>query len=205
MNITDYVKQFDGLERVPLKLDTATDIKDGETYVANHIKWHQHAIQGSFVRETHEYHLKRYFSALLAFHGLTDPPRTDKVAKAVEAVNNAMGVEVITVASELPKHQAKKIGGTEIRFDGDDYDPVHDDVRLTGQIMRVFDTMKDGVYRTLKEISAITKDPEASISAQLRHLRKPRFGSHLIEKRSRGERRHGLYEYKLTVIPTECP
>lgn len=88
-------------------------------------------------------------------------------------------------------------------FDGPEYEPELDHERLTGQMERVFNCMRDSVWRTLDEISHITKDPHASISAQLRHLRKPRFGSHTIEKRRRGEPKNGLYEYKLTVNDAE--
>lgn len=84
-----------------------------------------------------------------------------------------------------------------LRFDGPAYSPKHDQVRLTGQILRVFECMKDGRFRTLREIAAITHDPESSISAQLRHLRKPRFGGHTVLRQSRGERELGLYEYAL--------
>jgi len=84
-------------------------------------------------------------------------------------------------------------------FNGSDYDPKFDDKRLKGQIARVFHCMKDGKWRTLEEISKVTKDPHASISAQLRHLRKDRFGSHIVDKRSRGARERGLWEYRLLV------
>jgi len=40
-------------------------------------------------------------------------------------------------------------------------------------------------WLTLRELAAITGYGEASISAQLRHLRKPRFGSFVLEKRVR--------------------
>lgn len=56
--------------------------------------------------------------------------------------------------------------------------------------------MKDGVYRSLYEISIITGEPPASISAQLRHLRKERFGGHIINKKYLGE---GLYRYQLVL------
>lgn len=82
-------------------------------------------------------------------------------------------------------------------FNGPDYDPALDRVRLTGQIKRVFEAMSDGQWRTLAEIELITADPQASISAQLRHLRKARFGSHVIEKRRRGEPKRGLFEYRM--------
>lgn len=86
-------------------------------------------------------------------------------------------------------------------FAGDAYDPKHDDARLTGQIERVFELMKDGRWRTLGEIEEATGDPQASISAQLRHLRKERFGGHEVEKQPRGDRSHGLFEYRLRVKP----
>lgn len=85
------------------------------------------------------------------------------------------------------------------RFDGPAYDPALDQARLSKQIGRVFTLMADGVWRTLDEIAAATGDPAASISAQLRHLRKPRFGSYTIEKRRRGVPEHGLYEYRLDI------
>ena len=87
----------------------------------------------------------------------------------------------------------------KIRFDGPTYDPKHDLIRLTGQIQRVFDAIKDGNWYTLDEIHNKTNDPHASISAQLRHLRKERFGSHNVDKRPKGNRSNGLWEYKLTI------
>ena len=62
-------------------------------------------------------------------------------------------------------------------FNGSDYDPAIDTDRLRGQIRDIYDLMKDGRWRTLEEISQLTKHPQASVSAQLRHLRKERFGS----------------------------
>ncbi len=85
------------------------------------------------------------------------------------------------------------------RFNGPDYDPSHDDVRLTGQLERVFNLMKDGQWRSLSTIALSTGDHEASISAQLRHLRKPRFGGHMILKKNVGNRSCGLWEYRLLL------
>jgi len=87
----------------------------------------------------------------------------------------------------------------ETRFDGDTYEPKYDLARLTGQIQRVFEAIKDGNWYTLDEIHKTTKDPHASISAQLRNLRKERFGSHVIEKRYKGNRSNGLWEYSLEI------
>ena len=82
-------------------------------------------------------------------------------------------------------------------FNGSDYIAEFDKERLTGQIKRVFNCMIDGKFRTLGEIEAITGDPQASISAQLRHLRKERFGSYKVNKQPRGDRKNGLFEYQL--------
>lgn len=81
-----------------------------------------------------------------------------------------------------------------VRFDGDDYQPERDDVRLTDQLARIWQVMKGGQWHTLRQIAIATGDPEASISAQLRHLRKPRFGGHTVEKNYVG---NGLYTYRL--------
>ena len=90
-------------------------------------------------------------------------------------------------------------------LDGSDYDPALDGARLRDQILRVYSAMEDGGWRTLSEIAAITKDPEASISAQLRHLRKPKFGSYIVERRRRGLMTAGLWEYRLMPPTTAVP
>lgn len=61
-----------------------------------------------------------------------------------------------------------------------------------------------GAWLTLGEIAKPTEFAEASISAQLRHLRKERHGRYLVEKRRRrsGEseagRTNGLWEYQVS-------
>lgn len=79
-------------------------------------------------------------------------------------------------------------------FDGADYQHQLDFERLTGQMKRIYDLMKDGNYRTLKQISTLTGDPEASISAQLRNFRKARFGAHQVNRKRIGD---GVYAYQL--------
>lgn len=78
--------------------------------------------------------------------------------------------------------------------DGATYDHARDARRLAGQHARVLACMKDGRWRTLAAIAAATRDPEASISARLRDLRKERFGAHTVERRHAGD---GLFEYRL--------
>lgn len=79
--------------------------------------------------------------------------------------------------------------------DGDTYEEEFDFDRLNAQAKRVYLVMKDSEWRTLSEISSYTGDPEASISARLRDLRKARFGSFVVERRRRNE--NGWYEYRV--------
>jgi hypothetical protein len=84
-------------------------------------------------------------------------------------------------------------------FEGSDYESKFDEARLTGQLKKIVACMKDGNWRTLGEIETITLAPQSSISAQLRHLRKPAFGSNTLNKRARGNRKSGLFEYQLIL------
>lgn len=86
----------------------------------------------------------------------------------------------------------------EMRFNGPAYDPAFDKDRLMKQIGKIFHLMIDGQWRTLQEIESLTGYGQASISAQLRHLRKPRFGFYKVDRRRRGDRKQGLYEYRVT-------
>ena len=83
-------------------------------------------------------------------------------------------------------------------FGGSDYVRELDQPRLARQHERIRDLMRDGAWRTLDEIASATGDPAASVSAQLRHLRKARFGGWTVEKRARSDRERGLYEYRLS-------
>jgi hypothetical protein len=51
-----------------------------------------------------------------------------------------------------------------------------------------------GAWLTLRELGRLTRYPPASISAQLRHLRKARYGGFVIEKRRREDEELGLIE-----------
>lgn len=85
-------------------------------------------------------------------------------------------------------------------FNGPEPAHTRDTARLNAQTRRVFNAMRDGTERTLEEISALTLDPAPSISAQLRHLRKKRFGAHTVDKRYVAD---GLYKYRLTINTAE--
>ncbi len=81
-------------------------------------------------------------------------------------------------------------------FNGPEYVPARDNERLLSQLDRIRELMLDHRWRTLMEIRFSTGDPEASISAQLRHLRKEKHGGYRISRRQR-RNCHGLYEYRL--------
>jgi hypothetical protein len=89
-------------------------------------------------------------------------------------------------------------------FGGETYDPTRDYVRLTGQLKRTWDVMKDGRWRTLAQIARETSalrpkggwDSEASISARLRDFRKPKFGAYDVDAKNVGG---GLWQYRLLI------
>lgn len=80
-------------------------------------------------------------------------------------------------------------------FSGSTFDEALDGERLTTQLDRVRTAMRDGQWRTLSEIHALTKDPEASISARLRQLK--------AKGRRRGDQKRGLWEYQLAAAESE--
>jgi hypothetical protein len=67
--------------------------------------------------------------------------------------------------------------------------------RLARQVVRVQDLMRDGVWRTLRDIAATALCSEASASARLRDLRKPEFGGYNVERRKTAV--PGVYEYRI--------
>ncbi len=67
--------------------------------------------------------------------------------------------------------------------------------RLTAQHLAIRGLMSDGEWRTLPQLEATLGYPQASISAQLRHLRKERFGSWVVDKRHLTS---GLWEYRVS-------
>lgn len=98
----------------------------------------------------------------------------------------------MTQATLFETEAKPKIG----KFGGSTYDPVQDEKRLTTLYQRVFALMKDGKFRTLREIQERCGGSEASVSARLRDCRKEGFGSHTVNrKRVDG----GLYQYQLIV------
>jgi hypothetical protein len=94
------------------------------------------------------------------------------------------------------------------QFGGRTYEAKLDAQRLGAQLTRVLQAMSDGRWRTLSEIQAHIfdtlkkRDPEASISARLRDIRKL-YGEPAMESRRRVEDGvDGLWEYRSHV---SCP
>lgn len=79
-------------------------------------------------------------------------------------------------------------------FGGITYVPALDHARLNGQLLRVFDLMKDGRWRTLAEIAAAVGSSEAAVSARLRDLRKDQYGAREV---SRERIEGGLWKYRM--------
>lgn len=80
------------------------------------------------------------------------------------------------------------------RFDGATFDQERDGKRLNAQLFAVRAAMGDGQWWTLADLAERCGAPEASVSARIRDLRKPRFGGHMIERRFV---RRGLFEYRM--------
>ena len=81
---------------------------------------------------------------------------------------------------------------------GPAYSEALDGERIRDQLATIRDLMLDvSGWLSLSEIEAATGYAQASISAQLRHLRKERFGGFTVEKRRR-RADGGTWEYKVT-------
>lgn len=106
------------------------------------------------------------------------------------------------------------------------FGPVFEDVRDRGRVLTQMEVIRDvllsaaecatevaghsytrlwhgtqisavGGWLTLSEIADLTNYGEASISAQLRHLRKPHFGGYVVAKRRRGSVTNAAWEYRI--------
>lgn len=83
-----------------------------------------------------------------------------------------------------------------LNFSGETYDAEFDQSRLIHQWKRVFDLMHDGEWRSLREISMKTGDPESSVSARLRDLRN-KYGYVVNRRRRAGLESKGVWEYRV--------
>jgi hypothetical protein len=90
-----------------------------------------------------------------------------------------------------------------IDHDGATYEAENDQVRLNRQQQRIYNLMRDNVWRTLREIEVITGDAQASISARLRDLRKDKFGGLNVQRRRRLDPKRGIHEYRIAPTRTD--
>lgn len=97
----------------------------------------------------------------------------------------------VAVARTMVELSAK-VGGPpppQERYDGETTSQ-EDAPRLNAQMARVHDVLRDGEWHTLRDIAETTGDPEASISARIRDLRKPKFGAYDVLREKRGNGWH---------------
>jgi hypothetical protein len=86
------------------------------------------------------------------------------------------------------------------QFDGVTYSEELDGPRLSSQLERVRRLLSDGRWRSIAAVARICGGSESGISARIRDLRKPKFGSLLIErKRIEG----GLWFYRWNREPSQ--
>lgn len=79
-------------------------------------------------------------------------------------------------------------------FGGDTFLPDRDGQRLMTELRLVEAALADGEWWTLAELAQRVGKPEASVSARLRDLRKPKFGGRRVERRYVGG---GVFGYRL--------
>lgn len=90
-------------------------------------------------------------------------------------------------------------------FDGDTFDPFVDGIRLSSQLSLVASVMADGAWWTIPgvvneiRVRHAVRCSDTGVSARIRDFRKPRHGSHQVERRRVNG--GGLWEYRV-VIPT---
>ena len=71
-------------------------------------------------------------------------------------------------------------------------------IRLSNQLARVYEFMKDGNWYTIEEVNTYAGGTHSCTSAHMRSLRKSKYGNHVVEREYHG---NGLYKYRL--IPNE--
>lgn len=123
-------------------------------------------------------------------------PYYDRVRETTRGIAaNGRSVSDAPKRSDGSGYPNTKLGSnsSKLVFGGSTYIPALDESRLNGQLKRVRNLMSDGSWRSLSEIAEVTGDPEASVSARLRQLRK--MGEQVDARR----RTQALWEYRLIL------
>lgn len=104
---------------------------------------------------------------------------------------NHLGLEIVDVRP-LTKEELEKPRAT---FDGAHYNVELDHERLTKQLNNVEAFMKDYKWHSVQEVAGSLHIPENSASAQIRNLRKLKYGAFLVDAvRIQPE---GLFMYRM--------
>jgi len=83
-------------------------------------------------------------------------------------------------------------------FDGETYERDKDKTRLKRQLSDVRRYLiANPSWHTLAELEEALKYPQASVSARIRDLRKPKFGGWDVQRRRREGAEKGTHEYYL--------
>lgn len=82
-----------------------------------------------------------------------------------------------------------------MEFSGSHYNKEIDEARLERQIDRVLRVLQQNGWLTVTDIANKTGDPENSIQAQIRNLRKAKNGGFIID--ATRATKTGLFKYKL--------
>jgi len=85
------------------------------------------------------------------------------------------------------------------RFDGDTYDEDRDGDRLETALDRVYRTMSDGAWHTIKGLAILSGSSEAGASARIRDLRKEKIRERGYPNRGVESKRikGGLWAYRM--------
>ena len=84
---------------------------------------------------------------------------------------------------QKPLYRAEDTGSCQIPIRSLDAEDLRTQVEVIRDVM--LSASDCNTWLTLHEIAEMTRFGEASISAQLRHLRKPAFGGYRVDKRRR--------------------
>ena len=179
--------RFSHLRLTPQKLSPPNTISDGAAFVTKTLNFLEVTIE--VIKEA-----KRTGNKALEELKVHEKERSGKVLKEY--------YEALIAEQGEPNWEAlrgEQFPSPVPHFDGKSYEAEFDYERLSKAIRKTYECMKDGKWRTLAEICAVTGGREASESARLRDFRKEKFGSHTVDRRIRGERKNGLYEYRLLL------
>lgn len=136
---------------------------------------------------------------------MADHPHDDEIerfGRCLTCTDRGLGRKVAT--GPAPGEQQTLIAEPDRDPPAPAHLPAADAARLGAQLRRVIACMSDGEWRTLREINAVTGDPEASISARLRDMRRRECGGYTIDDRLRGGS-GALHEYRATLSAVSSP